>query len=134
MGTAGAVPISDFLAEKWDRRLENWLLWFQSGGGGSSEGVSSAYSLEEFGTGNRSGYRECGNAVLTGEAMDTDALMHEIRRWEERIYHALVEWTKNDGTRGAQAARLSTSADTLKDWVDTGKRELERRARMKSKK
>ena len=126
------MPISDFMSNKWDARLYNWLLW-RSGedraGGGVK--ISSAYSMEDFGTGSRSGYRECGVTVLAGEAMDTDRLMVEIEASDHRIYAALVEWTRNDGTRGAQAARLSTGGDTYRDWVDSGKRELERLSRAK---
>lgn len=133
------MPISQFLSDKWDARLYNWLLWKGPDGEGSqqkSEGVSSAYSLEEFGEhGCRGGYRESGKAILSGEATDTDTLMLKLRAnktFGERIYKALVVWTINDGTRGAQAARLSTHPDTFKDWVDSGKRELERLSRGKT--
>lgn len=132
------MPISKFLAEKWEARLYNWLLWKGPDGKGSqdkSEGVSSAYSLEEFGQGHRGGYSESGKAVLSGEAMDTDALMLKVRldrAFGERIYKALVVWAINDGTRGAQAGRLSTQLDTFKDWVDSGIRQLERLSRAKT--
>lgn len=126
------MPISPFLQEKWDARLYNWLLWRSADGeGGGDAKISSIYRPELA----QRGYRDAGDTFLSGEAMDTDALMQAIRADKdmgERIYGALAEWAGNDGTRGAQASRLGTHQDTYKDWVDSGMRRLERLSRWRS--
>lgn len=123
-GARPTMPVSEFIAEKWDRRLYNWLLWMSSDDTNASRWakISSAYRGQQFGA----GYREAGTAVLSGEAMDTDALMVVVQRRNPSIYDALVAWTLNDGTRGAQAARLGVHRDTLRDRVDSGLSMLER--------
>ncbi len=127
------MPISDFLSNKWDEKLHNWILWLSTNADrqGAAK-ISSVYRPEL----SQHGYREGGHAVLSGDAMDTDKLMVKIQADKKhgiRIYRALVAWTINDGTRGAQAARLSTHQDTYKDWVDSGKRELERLSKLKTR-
>ncbi|MEO8752328.1 MAG: hypothetical protein ABI624_06600 [Casimicrobiaceae bacterium] len=119
------------LSEKWDAKLYNWWLWRWAMDADAGEGasISSIWRMDELGApgGTRSGYRESGSAVLSGEAMDTDKLMVEIQATMPKIYEALKSWTANDGTRGAQSARLGgIHQDTYRDWVDSGKRELER--------
>lgn len=123
------MPISDYLARKWDEKLYNWYLWLvtRAAGDGGSGGVSSIYSPENWRRGTN---RTQGFAVLSGPAKDIDDMMIEIRRdvaqGGDRVYAALLEWVKDDGTRGAQAARLSVHQDTYRDIVDSGKRWLER--------
>lgn len=129
------MPISDFLLEKWEAKLYNWWLWrspkdeevyCQAG----DAAISSIWTMDELGTTvSRSGYREMGKAVLSGDAGDTDALMIEIRAQNTDVFKALVVWIENDGTRGSQAARLATNKDTFKDRVDAGVRALERLSR-----
>lgn len=119
------MPISPVIAEKWDRRLYNWLLWKAVDGGGAGEvRISSAYRGRVFGKG---GYRSFGpaQAVASGEAMDTDSLMIEVRRRAPKVYDALLAWTLNDGDRGAQAARLCVHKTTYYDRVDAGYRLLD---------
>lgn len=125
------MPISDVLSAKWDGKLYNWWLWRGALDDDESEGapISSIWRMDELGApgGTRSGYRESGKAVLSGDAMDTDKLMVEIQSTMPKIYEALKSWTINEGSRGAQAAKLGgIHQDTYRDWVDSGKRELER--------
>ena len=121
------MPISPYLVNKWDARLYNWLLWLGTEGQGSSTfaKISSIYRPEMW----QRGYGREGNAVLSGEALDTDRLMVRVQMEDERVYSALLSWTINDGTRGAQAQRLSMHQDTYRDLVDSGIRMLERMAR-----
>lgn len=123
------MPLSKFLSEKWDSKLYNWWLWMSTGGGtGGGSGISSIYDPKKW----RRGAARAGEgfSVLSGEAKDTDQGMTAIRQAKaeggDRVYDALVEWVKDDGTRGAQAGRLSIHQDTYKDIVDSGKRWLER--------
>lgn len=126
------MPVSEYLRNKWEAKLYNWWLWRspKDDEGDCDAGdaaISSIWRMDELGTTvARSGYREMGKAVLSGEAADTDVLMQAIRAQSERIFRALVVWVQDDGTRGAQAARLSTDKDTYRDWVDSGIRGLER--------
>ena len=123
------MPISKFLADKWNSRLYNWLLWRNATNEGLSGDakISSIYRPELC----QGGYREPRVAVVSGEAMDTDALMMAMRNAStmQRIHDALVEWAFNDGTQGAQAKRLDTDRWSYADWVDTGVRWLEGRSR-----
>lgn len=125
------MPISEFLSNKWDERLYNWLLWLNPEGfGGGDVSMSSIYrpELTQRGTERTSGR----NAVLSGPAMDTDKLMVRIQAKDVRMYEALKQWTANDGTRAQQAARVPIHHDAYKDIVDSGKRVLERMEREKA--
>ncbi len=121
------MPISAYLMNKWDARLYNWLLWLGTAGHGSSSfaKISSIYRPELW----QRGYGTPGNAVLSGEAMDTDRLMVRIQADDDRVYSALLSWAINEGTRGAQAQKLSMHQDTYRDLVDSGVRMLDRMAR-----
>ena len=125
------MPVSAVIAEKWDRRLYNWLLWQSAGGSGGSGAVriSSAYRGRIFGR----GYRvfSAASAVSSGEAMDTDRLLHEVRRRAPACFDALIAWASDDGDRGQQAARLSIHRSTYYDRVDAGRQLLEELDRAK---
>ncbi|MEO8755030.1 MAG: hypothetical protein ABI624_20390, partial [Casimicrobiaceae bacterium] len=118
-----AVPISDFLSQMWDEKLYNWYVWLVTAADsdGGSGGVSSIYDPGKW---RRGTARTSGFAVLSGPAKDTDDLLVAIRQSTkeggDRVYDAMVEWVKDDGTRGAQAARLSMHQDTYRDIVDSG--------------
>ncbi len=125
------MPISQFLSDKWDEKLHNWLLWLGTGAGGSNGAkISSIYKpeLSQRGTERTEGR----NAVLSGDALDTDALMVAIQIKDNRMHDVLISWTLNDGTRGAQSNRLSLHPDTYKDIADSGKRELEQMSRRRN--
>jgi hypothetical protein len=125
------MATSDYIVRKWDARLYNWSLWIAGGAGGTARaggsGVSSIYSGVQF----SGGYRDVSDVstALSGEAMDTDALLLIIQRDDATVFSALVEWTANRGTRGEQAARQSCHANTLKNRVMAGYEWLERLAR-----
>lgn len=128
------MPLSSFLSSKWDARLYNWLLWV-SGDPARSAGVSSIYDPSRWRRGSR---RASGLAILAGEAEETDdymmAIAQDKARGGERVFAALVEWTRDNGTRGMQAARLSMHADTYRDVVDGGKRWLEEKEKESKRK
>lgn len=130
------LPINKFLSDKWDDRLYNWSLWLDAGGSDrSSDGVSSIYDPSTWQRG--SGYRSGGTGLISGEAEDTNCMLLTIqtdsKAGGDRIYKALEAWAKNYGSRGSQAARLATSEDSYYDWVDSGKRWLERLDRSRKK-
>lgn len=130
------MPISPVLSEKWDRRLYNWLVWQYSGGGdgwGLDAKISSAYRGKQYG---RTGYRTISIPVIAGEATDTDRLLHAVFRENKGVHGALIAWTKNEGERGTQAAKLGIHRSTYYDRVDAGKQlleQLERQRRNKKK-
>lgn len=128
------MPISSYLSNKWDQRLYNWILW-ASGNPARSAGVSSIYDPARWRRGSR---RAAGLAILAGDAEETDdylmAIMQDKEHGGDRVYAALVEWTRDNGTRGMQAARLSMHVDTYREIVDSGKRWLEDRQRIAQRK
>lgn len=128
------MPLSSFLSSKWDQRLYNWMLW-ASGDPARSAGVSSIYDPSRWRRGSR---RASGLAILAGDAEETDDYMMQIAQDKahggERVFAALVEWTRDNGTRGMQAARLSMHVDTYREIVDSGKRWLEDRERLAKRK
>lgn len=112
------MSISRVLREKWERLLGNWLLWrvdaLSVANGGAK--ISSIYSGEEF---RSKSYRNKPPPVLIGEARDTDKLMLELQKPKTNyLYRAVVEWARNDGTRGAQAARLALHERTYLAHVE----------------
>ena len=128
------MALSAYLSDKWDQRLYNWLLWL-AGDPAHSPGVSSIYDPARWRRGSR---RASGLAVLAGDAEETDdymlAIAQDTAHGGDRVYAALVEWTRDNGTRGMQAARLAMHADTYRAVVDSGKRwleDLDQRARRK---
>lgn len=118
----GRLPmsLSPVLWEKWDRLLYNWILWRGPDDVPSDADarISTIYTGEEY----RGGYRNTSPPVLSGDAMDTDALMSMLRDTKayKHLYRALKEWTLNDGTRGMQAARLAIHENTLRAHVEAG--------------
>lgn len=127
------MAVSTFVSEKWGRKLAFWLMWLDSRDGESGNArISSIYSGREFGT----GYRETGQVDVSAECMDTHTLMVRMQIEHRALYDALVEWAKDDGTRGEQASRLSCHRDTYRDRVEGGLSTLEtwdRERRLKSK-
>lgn len=63
--------------------------------------------------------------MASGEAMDTDRLLHELRRRAPSCFDALIAWAQDEGDRGAQAARLSIHRSTYYERVDAGRQMLE---------
>ena len=115
--------ISDHLRRKWEDRLYGWIKWRgerEDQRAGADAKISSIYSGEQFG----SGYREAGEGVLIGEALDTDTLMQDLREDKmnngHKQFRALEVWAIGKGTQGMQAGECQCSINTYRERVEAG--------------
>lgn len=97
------------LSEKWEPRLYRWHLWSERTG----PRISSAYS------------ERVGSAALPDDVMRdadrhvlTGSLLSALRVRDKRLHAAILEYVRDEGTRGAQAARLSIHPDTYRARVN----------------
>ena len=98
------MAIDERLSRKWERKVYEWALWRAKAGAP----ISPAYS----------GRIPTGKHRDHGEVIDTDMLLSAMRKIKQArgqsLFAAIVEWTKNEGTRGAQAVRLGIHPDTYR--------------------
>jgi hypothetical protein len=118
------------ISEKWDRKLENWALWYF--GGKRIVAEPSAYdALKRQDTGRDQPAEQTFAAVweteeppaLVGDATDTHAL---IALLPERWFEAVRTWYCLSGPIDMRAADLGVHSNTLRARVNAAKVELER--------
>lgn len=102
------MAIDPRLSAKWEGKLYRWALWSERTG----PRISSAYSGK---VGNGAQVDVMGQ---DRESMDTDSLLLTLRGKDARLHRAICEYIREDGTRGAQAARLGIHQDTYRARVN----------------
>lgn len=118
------------VSEKWDRKLDNWSLWYF--GGKRIVAEPSAYeALERQDTGRdrpadqtfAATWETADPPAIVGEATDTHTLVALL---PEREFEAVRTWYCLSGPVEMRAADLGVHPNTLRNRVNIAKVELER--------
>lgn len=110
--------MSQFVQDKWNRKLENWALWTVSG---SSRGRAS---FLDFGS-SRHWADVLKPQPLIGEALDVDRLLHRLCLEHADRYAAVRAWYVWTGSLASRAQTLGIHPDTLRDRVRAARYRLE---------
>lgn len=123
--TVARDDLTPAVEAKWDRRLENWGLWYAGHSHGTAS--SSAYErLENQDTRPREGaqtYTPRDPPALVGEALDTDMLVSMLIEDQRK---ALKVWYAWSGSLEFRAEQLGCHVNTLRNRRGAAIVDLER--------